>query len=422
MKKTYLRIVITYRRHSKPSTGRRTAGGYEPNCPSLSIPAACKWVGHLNTSTTMLESIETPKVQGDAIVDQALAAPSDEERMRQERLELLESLRIKTDTQVEPEAYSLTVDGVGIFALSDIHGLKGKQKSGKSAVLKVCTAALLGGQQFRVKSELEEPRVLLIDTEQQAADVRLVIDEVRQMSGVDADYIDTHLWVYTLRRMSYDTLLNDTRLLIETHQPQVVLVDGVVDYVASFNDEVMSRQLIHDLLVLCEEHKCAIVNVLHENKAAEDENMRGHLGTVLAQKAGTVLQCHKSRQGVITVTCPDSRHGAMPEWSIRFDHEGHLEDADLLHQQEQQANKDRRAAERQAEHEQLQQQRLDAALVIIRDNGCSISRSELTKKLEEQMKLSRPTVSKFITQMVKDGKLYEADKVITATTETALAF
>jgi DNA-binding MarR family transcriptional regulator len=112
----------------------------------------------------------------------------------------------------------------------------------------------------------------------------------------------------------------------------------------------------------------------------------------------------------------------MPEWSIRFDHDGHLEDADLLHQQEQQANKDRRAAERQAEHEQLQQQRLDAALVIIRDNGCSISRSELTKKLGEQMKLSRPTVSKFITQMVKDGKLYEADKVITATPETALAF
>ena len=370
----------------------------------------------------MFESIEAPKVLADSIVNQALAAPSDEERARQERIELLESLRIKTDTVVEPEAYSLTVDGVGIFALSDIHGLKGKQKSGKSAVLKVCTAALIGGQQFRVKSELEDPHVLLIDTEQQAADVRLVIDEVRQMAECPPDYIDTHLWVYTLRRMSYDTLFNDTRLLIETHQPQVVLIDGLVDFVGSFNDEVMSRQLIHDLLVLCEEHKCAIVNVLHENKAAEDENMRGHLGTVLAQKAGTVLQCHKSRQGVITVTCPDSRHGAMPEWNIRFDQDGHLQDADLMHQQEQQANKDRKAAALQAEREQLQQQRLDTALAIIRDNGCSIIRSELTKKLEEQIKLSRPTVSKFITQMVNDGKLYEADKVITATPETALAF
>ena len=48
--------------------------------------------------------------------------------------------------------------------------------------------------------------------------------------------------------------------------------------------------------------------------------------------------------------------------------------------------------------------------IIIRDNGCSISRSELTKKLEEQMKLSRPTVSKFISQKFqsKYGKVGEA--------------
>ena len=369
----------------------------------------------------MSQSIEPLKVPGDAIVERAVAAPSDEEQVRRERLELLESYRIRTDTQVEPEAYSLSVDGTGIFALSDIHGLKGKQKSGKSAVLKVCTAALLGGRQFRVKSELAEPRVLLIDTEQQAADVRLVIDEVRQMASVDADYIDTHLWVYTLRRMSYDTLLDDTRLLIETHQPQVVLVDGLVDYVASFNDEVMSRQLIHDLLVLCEEHKCAIINVLHENKAAEDENMRGHLGTVLAQKAGTVLQCHKSRQGIITVSCPDSRHGAMPEWNISFDNDGHLQDADLQRQQEQQAKKDRRAADRQAEREQTQQQRVQAMLTIIRDKGCAVSRTELKQLLMQQLNLGSSTVQTFIKQNI-GVTINEVNGIIMATDDSALSF
>ena len=358
----------------------------------------------------------------DGIVTQAVAQPTEEERRRAERLELLEKTRITTRTEVPPEAYSLTVDGVGIFALGDIHGLKGKQKSGKSAVLKVCAAALLSGQQFRVKSELEEPVVLFIDTEQQAADVKLVIGELKRMTGTDDDYIDNHLRLYTLRRMNYDTLLSDTSLLIETHRPHVVFIDGVVDYVASFNDEVLSRQLIHNLLVLCEEHTCAIVNVLHENKAADDENMRGHLGTVLAQKAGTVLQCQKSKAGLISVSCPDSRHGAMPAWNIMFNGEGHIIDADELFRQERQTAREQKTALRQAERKKIEQQRLDIALRIITENLGCINRSELTKKMEAVMNISRPTVSKFITRMVKEGKLFEANKYITSSPETVLPF
>ncbi len=342
------------------------------------------------------------------IVGEAVNQPTE----REQRLQLLQGFRITTQTEVEPEAYALSVDGVGIFALSDIHGLKGKQKSGKSSVLKVCAAALLKGRQFRVKSELTEPVVLFLDTEQQAADVKLLIDEVKHMTGCEDDYIDSHLHVFTLRRRSYDTLLKDTRLLIEELRPQVVIIDGVVDFVASFNDEVMSRQLIHDLLLLCEEYGCAIVNVLHENKAADDENMRGHLGTVLSQKAGTVLQCKKVKSGIINVTCPDARHGAMPAWNISFDGEGHLLDADAMHQQEVRAAKQQRDAQRQAERELIVQQRLDVALGFIRLANGSIPRNELTAKLVEKLSLSRPVVSKFITQMVKDGKLFESGKHI----------
>lgn len=346
------------------------------------------------------------------IVGEAVNQPTADEQAQEERLAILDATRITTSTEVEPEVYSLTVDGVGIFALSDIHGLKGKQKSGKSAVLKVCVAALLAGQQFRVKSEQEAPMVLFLDTEQQAADVKLVIDELKHMTKCTDDYIDRHLRLYSLRRMSYDTLLGDTRLLIEKFRPQVVFIDGLVDYISSFNDEVLSRQLIHNLLVLCEENHCAIVNVLHENKASDDENMRGHLGTVLAQKAGSVLQCRKSRTGIINVTCSDPRHGQMPAWNIGFDSEGHLMDADLIHQQEVRAAKEQRDAQRQAERDLIVKQRLDTALNIIRLYSGCIHRSELTSKLVERLGLSRPVISRFISQMLKDGKLFESNKTI----------
>ena len=371
----------------------------------------------------MPDSIIPQKVLADGIVAQALSQPTSEEEKRAERLAVLEATRITTATEVEPEAYSLSVDGVGIFALGDVHGLKGKQKSGKSAVLKVCAAALLCGQQFRVKAELEDSLTVFIDTEQQAADVKLIVDELQQMTQCPDEYIDQHLRLYTLRRMSYDSLLSDTRLLIETHHPQVVFIDGLVDYVASFNDEVMSRELIHELLLICEEYHCAIVNVLHENKATDDENMRGHLGTVLAQKSGTVLQCQKNKKsGIISVTCPDSRHGAMPQWSIGFDADGHLYDADQQHRLELQEKRERKQAAKKAERELILQQRLSIALSILAANGGCMLRTDLTKQLVAQTQLDRSTISRFITAMVKGGKLYESNKSVMSTPQIACPF
>lgn len=354
-------------------------------------------------------------VQG--IVGEAVNQKTEQE----ERLELLQGFRITTQTEVEPEAYTLSVDGVGFFARCDIHAVKGKQKSGKSAVLKVCAAALLQGQQFRVKSEQEETVVVHIDTEQQAADVKLVIDEVKHMTGLDDTYIDQHLHLFTLRRRSYDTLLEDLRLLIESLHPQVVFLDGVVDFIQSFNDEVLSRQLIRDLQMICEEHGCAIVCVLHENKATDDENMRGHLGTVLSQKAGTVLQCKKLKGGIINVSCPDARHGTMPAWNISFDKDGHLIDADALHREEQKAVREQKAAKKKAAKELELQTRLDLFARAIEFNGGSMLRGELTMKMAEKMGRDRTTVGRYLKELIEAGKLFENNKVITTSSQTMLA-
>lgn len=374
------------------------------------------------------ENVQQPNELTGQVNNQALAVQSivgeavNQKSEQEERLALLQGFRISTQTEVEPEAYTLSVDGVGFFARCDVHALKGKQKSGKSAVLKVCAASLLSGQQFRVKSEQEEPVVLFLDTEQQAADVKLVIDEVKHMTNLDDDYIDKHLYVYMLRRRSYDTLLEDLRLLVGNLHPQVVFLDGVVDFILSFNDEVMSRQLIRDLQMLCEEFECAIVCVLHENKSADDENMRGHLGTVLSQKAGSVLQCKRLKSGIINVTCPDARHGNMPSWNVAFDSEGHLFDADAKHQQELLAAKQQRDARRQEERKLIIQQRLDVALSFIRMSNGSIPRSELTAKLIDKLGLSRPVISSFISQMLKEGKLFVSNKKIMDSEKTVIPF
>lgn len=357
----------------------------------------------------------------DEIVAQAVEQPTAEEQAAEVRRQELAALRIMSTTEVRPEESTLTVDGVGIFARDDIHAIKGKQKCGKTSALKVCIAAWMNGQQFRVVSPLEAPRVLFLDTEQKQADVKLIVTDVLDMTGLDAEYVDSHLAVYALRRRNFELLLDDMRLLILDFQPDVVIIDGIVEFVASFNDESMAKQLIHELLIISEDRHCAIVNVLHTNKADDDHNMRGHLGTMLAQKAGTVLEC-KKLGGVITVACSEARHQEMPDWSIRFSDDGHLQDADEQRLQQLEQRRQELALRRQEAAQKKVQERLDYALLCIRDNGGSMSRKQLTEILVKKFEIDRSTASKFIASQIEAKTLYEADKNITASPETALAF
>jgi hypothetical protein len=356
------------------------------------------------------------------IVGEAVNQPTTQELEHEQRRSMLASLRVASTTEVEPEEPALTVDEVGLFALGDIHALKGKQKCGKTTALKVCLAAWMHESQFRVTSGLEEPRVLYLDTEQKQSDVKLIVTDVIQMTGLPANYIDNHLQVYALRRRDFNLLLDDMRLLIDDFRPQVVIVDGIVEFVASFNDESIAKRLIHELLCISEERHLAMVCVLHTNKADEDHNMRGHLGTMLAQKAGTVLECKKDKgSSVITVTCSDSRHAEMPEWSIMFDEEGCIMDAD---ERRRQALEQRRAnlqQKRQEAAEQKQKERLDYAQLCIRNNGGSISRKQLTAILMKKFELSRTTVTTFISSHI-GNPLYEINGMIHESEETALIF
>ena len=347
----------------------------------------------------------------DEIVSQAVSQPTADEQGRMERRSMLASMRVASTTEVEPEVSALTVDDVGLFALSDIHGLKGKQKCGKTTALKVCLAAWMQGSQFRVKSGLEEPRVLYLDTEQKQSDVKLIVTDVIQMTGLPAEYVDAHLQVYALRRRDFNLLLDDMRLLVDDFRPHVVVIDGIVEFVASFNDESMAKQLIHELLCISEERRLAMVCVLHTNKADEDHNMRGHLGTMLAQKAGTVLEC-KKQGGVITVVCSDARHQEMPDWSIMFDDSGHILDADERRRQIIEQRKAELQQKRQEAANEKQKERLDYTLQVIRDYGGSISRKQLTEILVKKFENRRQTISGFISQWIKDKLLFEMNAVI----------
>ncbi len=357
------------------------------------------------------------------IVNDAVNKPSAEEQEREMLREVLRQTRIRTDTEVPPEEYALEVDGKGIFARRDIHAVKAKQKAGKTTTLKVFMAALLIGVMFRVKSLIAKPHILYFDTEQSRTDTKLILSDVAQMTGLADSTIDSQVSLHSLRRCDRDMLLPMLRVAIEDGQPDVVFIDGIVEFVESFNDESQAKELIHDLLVLCDERNCAIVNVLHTNKADEDHNMRGHLGTMLAQKSATVLECTKVKgSSVITVKCSEARHEEMPEWSITFDGEGRIVEADEQHRQLMEQRKADQQQRRQEAAAEKQKERLDYALLTIRDNGGSISRKQLTEILVKKFEVKRNTISGIISQWITDEAVLEVNGFIHASDKTALPF
>ena len=349
--------------------------------------------------------------------------PMDDEKMTDEDiLKLWEGLRITTKTDVpelepiikvsykEEDKDDHKKSEVGIFTKRDIHGIKAKQKQGKTTVLKVILAALLLGKMFRLKSRLENPKIFWLDTEQQPSDVKQILTDVGKMTGLSGSEIDDHVNLYPLRSRTYKTLLRELKVNVNAHRPDVVFIDGVVEFVQSFNDEIMSHDLIKEQKILANDCNCAIINVLHENKSSDDENMRGHLGSMLSQAASTVIQCVKSNNGTITAKNSEARHAPMPDWSVRYDDDC-IVDADEQAQKEKLLKQMSQKERQQAEKEERERKRKDAAVQMVRNNGGSITRDELKKKLMAKLELGDSTVQEIIRMCLKselrmvDGKV-----------------
>ncbi len=348
----------------------------------------------------------------------------DDEKMTDEEiLNLWESLRITSQTDVpvlepiinvsyeEEEKDDHKKGEVGIFTKRDIHGIKAKQKQGKTTVLKVILAALLLGKMFRLKSCLENPKIFWIDTEQQPSDVKQILTDVSKMTRLSGSEIDEHVNLYPMRSRTYKTLLRELKVNVKAHRPDVVFIDGVVEFVQSFNDEIMSHDLIKELKILANDCNCAIINVLHENKSEDDENMRGHLGTMLAQAASTVIQCVKSNNGTITAKNSEARHVPMPDWSVKYDDDGCIVDADEQARKEKLLKKISQDERRQAEKEEREHKRKDIAVQTVLNNGGSITREELKQKLMKELKLGESTIQEIIRMCLEselrmvDGKI-----------------
>lgn len=232
-----------------------------------------------------------------------------------------EDHKIDLSKKYEDPHFSLFFDGVGTMPTGDIQAIKAKSKSGKSFLCSILMASILGCRNFGFTSTIKNPKVIYIDTEQNIRNTAQLAKRVHRMLGWRVTVNHDEFSAYNLRTMDTAERLPFIDNIVQTEKPTSVFIDGIADLIENFNDIDQSSILINHLMQLSGSTDCSVTCVLHTNKAKDDNGMKGHLGTMLQQKASDVFET-KRVDGVFNVEETDCRNQSIPDFSFGIDTEG----------------------------------------------------------------------------------------------------
>lgn len=203
-------------------------------------------------------------------------------------------IRVTDEIAVAPEV--LFCNGYVIGTLGNFSASTGKAKSKKTFnVSAIVAAALMNGEVLRYAAEFPDNKrkVLYFDTEQSPYHCQKVIRRAMQLAGLPFDRHPENLIFAQLRAHVPDIRLEIIdRAIATTPDVGLVIIDGIRDLMFDINNATESSRLINKLMEWTDRYQIHIHTVLHLNKS--DDNVRGHVGTELNNKAETVLQVSKS--------------------------------------------------------------------------------------------------------------------------------
>lgn len=216
----------------------------------------------------------------------------------------------------EPEPIIQQGDRI-VVSRGNIAAIIGKPKAFKTFLISAIAAAFL--EDVTLSLSGCGGLVLIIDTEQGKSHCNIVQKRIYRLCGWDLNVPNPNLVVLSLRELDAPNRLKITKEAISALKPDLVIIDGIRDLAKDFNDIRESSEIIGTLMTLSTQQNCAIINVLHQNKA--DTNARGHLGSELCNKSETVLQV-VNENGIATVSPVYSRNREIEPFSFRVNRDG----------------------------------------------------------------------------------------------------
>lgn len=234
-----------------------------------------------------------------------------------EQVQTFHKYHIKvTDEFTEPKPVVSQGDR-HIVSRGNIATITGKPKAFKTFLISAIVAAFLEDEFLGISGC--GGIAMIIDTEQGKSHVNNVQKRIYRLCEWDLDTPKENLYMLSLRELDAENRLKMAREAITEIKPDLVIIDGIRDMAKDFNDIKESSSLVGTLMTISTEQDCAIISILHQNKA--DTNARGHLGSELCNKSETVLQVENT-DGIATVSPVYSRNREIEPFSFRVNVDG----------------------------------------------------------------------------------------------------
>lgn len=242
-----------------------------------------------------------------SLISEALSHAGEDQQLM-ERLAHLEQRRITPDKELPPMEFLFRLFGKPCFPRGELVGLTGKPKSGKTFISSILMTLCFREEVLTMLRESPKPlRVLWYDTEQSDESTQDILkNRIIPMIG-DSLPIEGEGWgeglpfhIFNVRQDQWRERLPLLEAAIARFKPDLVILDGIRDLINDINDGVLAQDTVERLMHLASEQHCCIACILHQNKSAEDKNLRGWIGTELTHKAFEVYECEKSEDRIFS--------------------------------------------------------------------------------------------------------------------------
>jgi hypothetical protein len=207
--------------------------------------------------------------------------------------DLIDESLIPQGVEIPKPESIFELDNIPLFTKKSISTLKGKAKSGKTT----CTAWVIA------KVINMNLKAIWIDTEQGEYYGSRTQSWVLKIAGL---FESPYLMYFDLREHNTNTRKEMVQAIIETLNPDIVIIDGIRDLVFDINNPEEATVTSGNLMAWATKHNCHILSILHENKGSD--HARGHLGTEMINKSETVIKVSKDERG-FTICEPEFTRG-----------------------------------------------------------------------------------------------------------------
>jgi len=212
--------------------------------------------------------------------------------------DILLASQIKATDIYETPPQIIWIDNSTIATLGNFSASTGKAKSKKTFNVSALVAASLAGKQvlnYRAHLPEGKQRILYVDTEQSRFHCRSVLERILRLAGLPTTTDPANLAFFCPREYSPPVRVGAIDYALRQNKGYgLVIIDGIRDLMLDINSTGESVEVINRMMEWSSRYDLHIHCVLHLNKG--DNNVRGHIGTEMSNKAETVLVISKSNE------------------------------------------------------------------------------------------------------------------------------